>query len=457
MEGRLRICFISFMFAPIIGGAEARAEKQARQLQALGHEVTIITLRHDKCWKPVDDLNGLRVIRVGGLFRRNGRLRIGRLGHFPIDIALCRTLWRLRHSFDILHVFQISSLAAVAALVGKLAALPVIISTQCAAPTHDQAQRIAQGASLLADTLTTADYLQVNMHNVVTDDITYLPRSAWGGHVMLNFLRKSDAYYQALSTRSQHYLVEQGFRPDHVVRIPGSVHTEKFRPNSKRRLDVRQTERAMLCVARLEYSKGIDVLLHAWGRMQKEMFQRIGQCKPHLYLVGDGVLRQQLEHMVADLGIGESVTFLGMRTDVIDLLQQAWGFVLPSRWEGMPNALLEAMACGLPCVATRVSGSEDILNDGQNGLLVPTEQPMEMAYALGRLIEDAELAHRLGTEARTTVMQNYQLTSIVEQCLELYRKVLHLPPKLSPTSETPTRNQFGGWETHPMLSRSDHE
>ncbi|HYK85269.1 MAG TPA: glycosyltransferase family 4 protein [Ktedonobacteraceae bacterium] len=447
MGNRLRICFICFMFAPIIGGAEARAEKQARQLQALGHEVTILTLRHDKGWKAVDSLDGLRVIRIGGLFRRTGRLRVGRLGHFPIDIALLRTLWRLRHSFDIIHVFQISSLAAVAAFIGKLTGIPVIISTQCAAPTPEQVESMARGATLLADTLTHADYLQVSMHNVVTDDVTYLPRSALGGGAMLRFLRNADAYYQALSTRSQSYLAEQGFRLDHIVRISGSVNTEKFRPAPERRPDARQPERLLLCVARLEYSKGVDVLLHAWGRMMREGaigYQGAMNCaptivgardregapihfeqfKPCLLLVGEGVLRTQLERMVEELGIGESVKFLGMRTDVIDLLQQAWGFVLPSRWEGMPNALLEAMACGLPCVATSVSGSEDILVDGVNGLLVPPEQPVEMAQALRRLIANEELAQRLGREARATVVRDYQLTTIVEQCLELYRHVL---------------------------------
>jgi len=90
----------------------------------------------------------------------------------------------------------------------------------------------------------------------------------------------------------------------------------------------------------------------------------------------------------------------------------------------MPNALLEAMACGLPCVATRVSGSEDIISDGVNGLLVEPEQPAELAQALRRSIEDAELAQRLGREGRATVVRDYQLTTIVEQCLELYRRLL---------------------------------
>jgi glycosyltransferase involved in cell wall biosynthesis len=131
-----------------------------------------------------------------------------------------------------------------------------------------------------------------------------------------------------------------------------------------------------------------------------------------------------MEYIAEKLSIQDSVEFLGLRTDIIDLLQQSWGFVLPSRWEGMPNALLEAMACGLPCVATRVSGNEDTIVDGVNGLLVEPEQPAEMARALQRIIEDADFAQQMGQEARATVVRDYQLKHVVEQCLKLYRHLL---------------------------------
>src|SRR5436309_6606517 len=83
LKGSIGVCLVSFMFSPLVGGAETRAEKQARQLQALGHDVIVVTLRHDKQWKRREILDGLPVIRVGGIYKRGGRLRIGRLGHLP--------------------------------------------------------------------------------------------------------------------------------------------------------------------------------------------------------------------------------------------------------------------------------------------------------------------------------------------------------------------------------------
>src|SRR5260370_10123311 len=281
------------------------------------------------------------------------------------------------------------------------------------------------GAMLMADTLSETYFMKVEFKDweVCEGDIGHLPRLPLG-KAMLNFLRKSNAFYQILSTRSYSYLTSHGFRAEQIVHIPGSVDTERFQPAPERRPDPARPERDIICVARLDYAKGVDVRLHAWGRMLREPSEWRAHLKPRLHLVGEGVYRAQMERIAAGLGIQDSVEFLGSRTDVVDLLQQSWGFVMPSRWEGMPNALLEAMACGLPCVATRVSGSEDIISDGVTGLLVEPEQPAEMAQALRRILEDTELAQRLGREGRATVVRDYQLITIVEQCLELYRRLL---------------------------------
>jgi glycosyltransferase involved in cell wall biosynthesis len=423
MEDRIRICLVSFMFWPFVGGAEVRAEKLARQLQGLGHEVTIVTFRHNRRWERKEMLDGLPVVRVGGMYRRDGRLRIGRLGYLPTEIAMFLTLWRLRHSYDVIHAVQLSVSVA---LIGLLTHKPVIQSIQSTGPGEAQRMQLDErGAVLMADTLTDTSFLKVDLKDWMSGagSIIHLSQLALG-KVMLRFLRMSNAFYQILSTRSHSYLTSQGFRAEQIVYIPGSVDTERFRPAPQRRPDPARPERDIVCVARLDYAKGVDVLLHAWGRMLREPSEWGVHLKPRLRLAGEGVCREQMERIVADLGIQDSVEFLGLRTDVVDLLQQSWGFVMPSRWEGMPNALLEAMACGLPCVATRVSGSEDIISDGINGLLVEPEQPAEMAQALRRLIEDAELAQRLGREGRETVVRNYQLTAIADQSVELYRRLI---------------------------------
>jgi glycosyltransferase involved in cell wall biosynthesis len=423
VEDRMRICFVAFSFRPLVGGAPERAEKLARQLQGLGHDVTVVTFRHYRQWKRKEMLNGLTVVRVSGIYRRNGRLNIGRLGYLPNLIMLFLTLWRLRHSYDVIHALQLSIPAA---LIGQLMHKPVILGIQSAGPSEAQCVQLGErGAVLMADTLTETSFLKVDLNDWVSGagDIGHLPQLPLG-KAMLNFLRKSNAFYQILSMRSRSYLTSHGFPAEQIVHIPGSVDTERFQPAPERRPDPARPQRDIICVARMDYAKGVDVLLHAWGRMLSEPSEWRAYLKPRLRLIGEGVCRVQMERIVAGLGIQDSVEFLGLRTDVVDLLQQCWGFVMPSRWEGMPNALLEAMACGLPCVATRVSGSEDIIADGVNGLLIEPEQPAEMAQALHHIVEDTELAQRLGREGRATVERDYQLTTVVEQYLELYRRLL---------------------------------
>lgn len=426
MEKPLRICFISMMFAPLVGGAEIQMERQARQIKSMGHQVTVVTLRHFKTWKRAERLNTLPIVRVGGIYNGKGELRTGRLAHIVCDIGLFFQLLRLRDTFDVIHVFQVSSLSAVAAFVGQLLHKPVIISIQNTGPDEKQRPRVEQGAKLMADTLADTSFLNIDFMDWAPGDgdISYLPRSGVGGRGMLNYLRGSNAFYLVISKRGIKYLTSYGFRPEQIVYIPYGIDTEQFLPAPDRRPDPAKPERDIICVARLEYAKGIDVLLHAWGRLMHAPSEWRTHLRPRLLLAGEGKLRQQMERIARELGIQDSVEFLGLRKDIVDLLQQSWGFVLPSRWEGLPNALLEGMACGLPCVAARASGNEDLIMDGINGLLVEAEQPAEMALALQRIIEDTSLAQRLGQEARLTVVNGYQLSSVAGQTLDLYRNLL---------------------------------
>jgi len=427
VEDRLRICLVALMFAPIVGGAEVRAEKQARQLRALGHDVTIVTLRHEKHWKKQEVIDGLPIIRVGGIYRLCGTLRIGRLAHIPVDILMFLTLWRLRHQYDILHSAQLSTLAGVVALVGKLTGKPVIISIPSSGPVRKQQPEDAVlMADTLAEKLSDTSFLKVPFRDILAGGIGNFYRTALGGKAIVNYLKKSEAFYQTLSSRSSKYLISLGFRPEKIVRIPNGVDIERYRPALELQPDPAKPERDILCVARLQFPKGLDVLLHAWYRMMREPAEWRANLNPRLFIVGIGPLQEQLERIAAELGIQDSVVFLGLRKDkeVIPLLQKSWGFILPSRWEGMPNALLEAMACGTPSIATRVSGSEDIIVDGVNGLLVDPEEPEQMAQALHRLIGDTAMAQQMAQEGRATILRDYQLSCVIERCVEMYHRAL---------------------------------
>lgn len=423
----MRVCFVASQFWPSVGGAQTQAEKQASYLQQLGQEVLVITLRHQKAWPSREEYSAVPIIRIGGLYRRNGTLRVGKLGHLLIDFRLLLTLWCLRRHYDLIHTLQISSLAFVAALVGRLTHKPVVVGVQNAGIYAEQENFPAyrrQGyrcTSARVPLKQEADILQ----GEIGGDLADLVQTAWGGHKMLNYLRTSDVYYQILSSRSYIYLIQHGFHPERIVYIPNGVDLRQFSPPLWQRSQQSEGRRVLLCVARLEYAKGVDVLLEAWARMLRMPAVWRENLQPRLCVVGDGTRRIELEQLVTRLEIQDHVEFLGTRHNIAQLMQEAWGFVLPSRWEGMPNALLEAMACGLPCVATRVSGSEDIIEQGSNGLLVEAEQPEQLAYALRLVVEDTALAQNLGWQGYETVLHYYQLDTTMQGYLTFYRYLLN--------------------------------
>lgn len=131
----------------------------------------------------------------------------------------------------------------------------------------------------------------------------------------------------------------------------------------------------------------------------------------------------ELAGLARTLGVERLVHFLGHRSDVPELLDAMDVFVLPSHSEGMPNALLEAMASGKPVVATRVGGSAEIIRDGENGLLVPPRGPDALAAAIARLRADPAFAKRLGAAAQRDVAANYSWAGVVETYDDLLRSL----------------------------------
>ena len=141
-------------------------------------------------------------------------------------------------------------------------------------------------------------------------------------------------------------------------------------------------------------------------------------------IVGDGPLRVTLEREITIAGLHEMVWLAGARDDVPALMQAMDCFVLPSRAEGISNTLLEAMACGLPTIATDVGGNGELITEGETGWLVPPENPHAMAAAMERISNDSSLRQAMSAAARKRVETNFSLDVMVRNYLQVYDSAL---------------------------------
>jgi glycosyltransferase involved in cell wall biosynthesis len=167
-------------------------------------------------------------------------------------------------------------------------------------------------------------------------------------------------------------------------------------------------------VARLEAEKGIDDLLAAAELL------RATWTGLRVVIAGGGAEEQRFRDRIHDDRLGDTVSLLGPRTDVGHLLAVADAFCLPSRYEGLPVSLLEALQAGLPCVVTAVGGIPGLVRNGGTALIVPPRQPPYLAAALERLFSDPQFAARLGEAGRVLVRDTCSLPAVVAQYADLY-------------------------------------
>jgi glycosyltransferase involved in cell wall biosynthesis len=172
-------------------------------------------------------------------------------------------------------------------------------------------------------------------------------------------------------------------------------------------------------VARIDGRKGHGTLLHSLRVLKDRGLDNL------MLVIGDGADRANLEGLAAKLDLGSRrLRFLGARRDVGELLNAADFFVLPSDTEGLPISVLEAMAAGLPIVATRVGGIPELIDDGEHGLLVPPGDPKQLADAIQRVIQDPLLRATLGRSAMVRAGGEFSLAATVRNYDQLYRRVL---------------------------------
>ena len=172
-------------------------------------------------------------------------------------------------------------------------------------------------------------------------------------------------------------------------------------------------------VARLSGLKGHATLLQSLARL------RADGVKLLLLIVGDGPQRSALERQAQELSLDDRVVrFLGARSDVDRILRAADFFVLPSDTEGLPLSVLEAMAHGLPIVASKVGGIPELIEHNEHGLLVPPGDPAALAAAIRSLSDDPSLRRRLGNAARARASGEYSLSTTVRNYDQLYRRAI---------------------------------
>ncbi|UVE52439.1 glycosyltransferase (plasmid) [Haloferax larsenii] len=170
-------------------------------------------------------------------------------------------------------------------------------------------------------------------------------------------------------------------------------------------------------VSRLVERKGQRDLIDAWPGIRR------AHPDAHLVLVGDGVLRDEFADLAVDRGVSNSVHFLGTRDDVPNVLADLDLFAFPSHWEGLPGALLEAMAAGVPIVATDIPGNDELVTDGETGVLVPAHDPAALCGAISGVLAHPSQAERYGRAAQADAVDRFGLDRMVSEFEALYESL----------------------------------
>jgi glycosyltransferase involved in cell wall biosynthesis len=211
-----------------------------------------------------------------------------------------------------------------------------------------------------------------------------------------------------------------GISPEKLVLISNGLDTGRFSESECTRdivhknLGLNSGNQGIVTVGNLIPYKGHADLIKALPAILKK------RSNVRLFLVGeDRGIQAELEHLASSLGVWDRVHFLGRRDDVPSLLMAMDLYVMASHEEGSSNALLEAMAAGLPIVATDVGGNREALDDGNAGLLVPPRDPQALASAIERLLDDAVLRAQVATRAKSHA-QTYSVSAMVEAHIRLY-------------------------------------
>jgi glycosyltransferase involved in cell wall biosynthesis len=391
----MKVLMVISQFYPIIGGAEKQAQLLVKELFGKGIEVKLVT----GWWNPrtprKETIDGIKVFRnfsCWGMFGIRVHRTIRLLGGFIYMISLGVYLLIHRHEYDIIHVHQALYPAFISVLVGKqILRKPVIVKTASSGITSD------------------------------IKSLSMLPL----GSFQLRYLVKRMDCLVTVSHEAGKEFIANGYPQQKILYIPNGVSIPPKAKSSCGRV------MRILTIARLSREKGIDVLVRAWT------YARAKEEAARLEIVGSGPLESELKKLCKSLNIAESVHFVGMVHNPSDYLKQADLFVLPSRSEGMSNALLEAMSYGIPCIATNVGGNPEVFGMDENrtiplgeyilaknGVLVNPDDADGLCEAILYLIRNGRTREEMGKRSRRFIQENYSIDLIADKYIALYQRMM---------------------------------
>lgn len=387
---------VSPLFHPNLGGAGKQAVALTEYLYKSGIKIFVIcrNLKGVAEWNPTP---GLTIKSVRTLWAARHDLDAKSVKNVLISLSFCfnlmRELIKSRKDYDIVH-FHGSSLQ----LIFNVLPLKLMKKKVIAKVTGAKADREAG---------------------------SFKGRYFFIGNLFIRILKKVDVFI-AVSNEISDDLVQDGFDSKKIFKTINLIIPENFFPERiaekrnkiKSRLGIDIDKRIITFSGRLVPLKRVDVLLEAVQGVLKT------RKDIQLLILGHGELKESLHRMASDFGIGAFVSFKNSVSNILDYLQITDIFVFPSEKEGMPNSLLEAMACRLPVIATRIGGVVDIVRDGENGLIVTPGNAEELKEAILMLLENTSLAEKIAENAYRDIKENYYIDSVADKYVELYRRVL---------------------------------
>jgi glycosyltransferase involved in cell wall biosynthesis len=233
--------------------------------------------------------------------------------------------------------------------------------------------------------------------------------------------RFSDAFVTVSEASRQLMIEHEGIDARDIVVIPNGIASRPAGDRARVRAELGISEHAPVVgsVGNLRAEKAYEVLIEATVRLRRSVGPEL-----RVLIAGEGRQRLALERLVDERGVAGTVTLLGMRSDIPDVLAALDVAVCCSDYEGSPLTVMEYMEAGLAVVATRVSGVLDVVIDGENGLLVPPRDPDALAAATARLLEDADVRTALGERGRELRRELWGLETWIRRVEELYDRLL---------------------------------